>query len=68
MADRQTYKVIATREPRTSKWWELKFPDFGPDAVSQANGIMTINAEARDYIAVTLNVDKWSFDVEVVMS
>jgi hypothetical protein len=58
------YTVQVTRE---GKWWALSFPELGDDAVTQARRLAEVEREARDYLAVTLDVAFSTVDVEVVI-
>jgi hypothetical protein len=52
---------------REGRWWAVEIPQLGEYAVTQASRLADVADEARDYIAVTLDVPPSSVDVRVVM-
>src|SRR5690242_16479877 len=54
------YMVTVTRE---GKWWMVHIPEL--DGLTQARNLGEVEAQARDYIAVWLDVPADSFAVHV---
>lgn len=59
------YEVHVTG--REGRWWAVAIPQLGADAVTQAARLADVAAEARDYIAVTLDVRPSTVDVRVTV-
>jgi predicted Zn-dependent protease len=59
------YEVHVTG--REGRWWAVEIPQLGEDAVTQAARLADVAAEARDYIAVALDVRPSTVDVRVIM-
>ena len=57
------YEVHVTG--REGRWWAVEIPQL--DGVTQAARLAGVAAEARDYIAVTLDVPPSSVDVRVIV-
>lgn len=60
-----TYEVHVTG--REGRWWAIAIPALGEDAQTQARRLSEVEAEARDYISVTLDVAPSTIDVDVVI-
>ncbi|GAA5065419.1 hypothetical protein [Nocardia callitridis] len=60
-----TYKVHVTG--RDGRWWAVTVPELGEDALTQARRLAEVEEEARDYIAVTMDVAPSTVEVEVVI-
>ncbi|WP_433523997.1 hypothetical protein ACQPZ2_01745 [Nocardia pseudovaccinii] len=58
------YTVRVSREGR---WWALAIPELGEDALTQARRLSEAEREARDYIAVTMDVAPSTVEVRVVL-
>jgi len=58
-----TYKAIVTG--KEGNWYVVEIPQLGRDAVTQAIRLEEVEDEAIDYIAVTLDIEPGSFNVEV---
>ena len=58
-----TYEVRVTG--REGRWWAVEIPELG--GVTQAARLAEVETEARDYIAVTLDVAPSTVNVRVVM-
>ncbi|WP_433681866.1 hypothetical protein [Nocardia sp. CA-119907] len=58
------YTVRVSREGR---WWALAIPELGEDALTQARRLSEVEREARDYIAVTMDVAPSNVEVRVVL-
>jgi hypothetical protein len=52
---------------REGRWWAVEMPQLGKDAVTQAARLTDVAAEARDYIAVALDVRPSTVDVQVIV-
>lgn len=52
---------------REGRWWAITIPALGEDAQTQARRIDDVADEARDYLAVTLDVAPSSIEVEVII-
>jgi hypothetical protein len=59
------YEVHVTG--REGRWWAVEIPLLGEDAVTQAARLADVAAEARDYIAVVLDVRPSTVDVRVIV-
>jgi ribulose 1,5-bisphosphate synthetase/thiazole synthase len=59
------YEVHVTG--REGRWWAVEIPQLGEDAVTQATRLADVVAEARDYIAVALDVRPSTIDVRVIV-
>jgi predicted Zn-dependent protease len=59
------YEVHVTG--REGRWWAVEIPQLGEDAVTQAARLADVAAEARDYVAVALDVRPSTVDVRVVV-
>jgi predicted Zn-dependent protease len=59
------YEVHVTGRER--RWWAVKITLLGEDAVTQAARLADVAAEARDYVAVALDVRPSTVDVRVIM-
>ncbi len=57
------YQVHVTG--REGRWWAVEIPQL--DGVTQAARLADVAAEARDYIAVTLDVPPSTVDVRVIV-
>jgi predicted RNA binding protein YcfA (HicA-like mRNA interferase family) len=57
------YEVHVTG--REGRWWAVEIPEL--NGVTQAARLADVEAEARDYIAVTLDVAPSTVDVRVIM-
>lgn len=57
------YEVHVTG--REGRWWAVEIPQL--DGVTQAARLADVAAEARDYIAVTLDVPPSTVDVRVIV-
>lgn len=60
-----TYEVHVTG--REGRWWAVEIPALGAGARTQARRLSEVAEEARDYIAVTLDVVPSTVQVEVVI-
>jgi hypothetical protein len=58
------YTVRVSREGR---WWALAIPELGEDALTQARRLSEVEREARDYIAVTMDVAPSTVEVQVIL-
>lgn len=58
----KVYRVQVTRE---GKWWMVAVPEI--DGLTQARRLSEAEGMAKDYIAVTLNIPRDSFDVNVTV-
>lgn len=58
-----TYEVHITG--REGRWWAVEIPELG--GMTQAVRLADVEGEARDYIAVTLDVAPSTVDVRVIM-
>lgn len=56
------YRVTVHPEGR---WWHIQAPDLGPGAVSQARSLREVERQARDLIAVWLDVEPDRFKIIV---
>lgn len=52
---------------RDGRWWAVTIPTLGEDALTQARRLSEVEDEARDYIAVTLDVAPSTIDIEVII-
>jgi hypothetical protein len=52
---------------REGRWWAVEIPQLGADAVTQAARLTEVATEARDYIAVVLDVRPSTVDVRVIV-
>lgn len=59
---RQPYLVTVHPEGR---WWHIQVPDLSPGAVSQALSLREVESQARDLIAVWLDVQPDRFKIIV---
>jgi len=59
---RKTYQVQVSRD---DEWWMIAIPEL--DGLTQARRYCDIDHMARSYIAVTLDVDKASFDIDIAV-
>ena len=59
---RPTYTAMARRSGR---WWAITIPELG-GVFSQARRLDGVERMAREAIAMTLDVDSTSFDIDVV--
>ncbi len=59
---RRPYLVTVHPEGR---WWHIRVPDLGPGAVSQALSLREVESQARDLIAVWLDVEPDRFKIIV---
>jgi len=53
----QTTIKFTVRAERDGRFWLLTFPDLGGNHASQALNLDEIEAVARDYISLTLDLD-----------
>lgn len=60
MTERITYRATATRDGR---WWYIQIPDL--ETSGQARSVGRVEEAARDVIAVWLDVDPESFDIDL---
>lgn len=58
---RQHYRV---RAERSGRWWAIEVPGV-PNAVSQARRIDQLEDMAREVVALLLEVDPDSFDLDI---
>ena len=58
-----TYEVHITG--REGRWWAIEIPELG--GTTQAVRLADVEGEARDYIAVTLDVAPSTVNVRVIM-
>lgn len=58
-----TYEVHVTG--REGRWWAIEIPALG--GITQAVRLADVESEARDYIAVTLDVAPSTVDVRVIV-
>ena len=58
-----TYEVHITG--REGRWWAIEIPELG--GMTQAVRLADVEGEARDYIAVTLDVAPSTVNVRVIM-
>ena len=58
-----TYEVHITG--REGRWWAIEIPELG--GMTQAVRLAGVEGEARDYIAVTLDVAPSTVNVRVIM-
>jgi hypothetical protein len=52
---------------REGRWWAVAIPVLGEDAQAQARRLDDVADEARDYVAVTLDVAPSTVEIEVVV-
>lgn len=52
---------------RNGRWWAVTIPALGEDALTQARRLSEVEDEARDYIAVTLDVAPSTIEIEVII-
>ncbi|WP_330253117.1 hypothetical protein OG874_00430 [Nocardia sp. NBC_00565] len=52
---------------RDGRWWAVTIPALGEDALTQARKLSEVEDEARDYIAVTLDVAPSTVEIEVII-
>jgi predicted RNase H-like HicB family nuclease len=58
-------KVYRVQVAREGKWWMVAVPEI--DGLTQARRLSEAERMAKDYIAVTLNIPRDSFDVNVTV-
>lgn len=57
---RRPYLVTVYPEGR---WWHIRVPELGPGAVSQALSLHEVENQARDLIAVWLDIEPHRFKI-----
>ncbi|MQY28615.1 hypothetical protein NRB56_41990 [Nocardia sp. RB56] len=60
-------KYTAHVTGREGRWWSVEIPVLGAEAQTQARRLTDVEAEARDYISVALDIVPSTIEVEVVI-
>ncbi|WP_155981543.1 hypothetical protein [Nocardia sp. BMG111209] len=60
-------KYTAHVTGREGRWWVVEIPALGEAAQTQARRLTEVEAEARDYIGVALDLAPSAVDIEVVI-
>ncbi|MFE3758028.1 tetratricopeptide repeat protein [Nocardia tengchongensis] len=58
-------KYTARVTGRDGRWWAVWIPELGEDAQTQARRLADVEAEARDYVSVTLDIAPSKIEIEV---